>query len=191
MIDMKARQAPLIKAYVDRPERALIVDRATTDGLHVPTTDAIHTKVDFGIGHPASQQIGVHTAVGGESDYPNPGELLSAALASCLDTTIRIIANRLGLPLARLAVSADARVDVRGTLRVAQDVPVGFQTIAISVDIEPAVPVAPDQINVLIKAAEKSCVVLQTLRNPPAIQMKHGCADGPASDADLSRRSAA
>jgi hypothetical protein len=38
--------------------------------------------------------FGTHTAVGGESDYPVPGELLCAAVASCLDSTIRTIANR-------------------------------------------------------------------------------------------------
>ena len=53
----------------------------------------------FGTGIPASQRIGIHTAVGGNCDFPNPGELLSAALAGCLDTTVRIIANRLGIPV--------------------------------------------------------------------------------------------
>ncbi|MGI9404820.1 MAG: OsmC family protein [Hyphomicrobiaceae bacterium] len=178
-IDMKSRQTPLIQTYVSQPEQAVIIDSAKTDSRYTPTADAIHTQVDFGIGNPASQHIGVHTAVGGDSDYPNPGELLSAALASCLDATIRIIANRLGLPLRRLAVSVDASVDVRGTLRVCQQVPTGFQTIDIAVDIEPAVPVADDQIAGLIKAAEQSCVVLQTLMSSPTIELAIHSNDGP------------
>jgi len=49
-----------------------------------------------------------------------------AALATCLDSTIRSIANHLGRALASLegAVSADG--DVRGMLVVDRTVPVGF-----------------------------------------------------------------
>lgn len=172
-INMKARQEPLMRSYVDHPERARIIDSAATSSDRIGTADPIHTEVTFGTGNPACQKIGVHSAVGGNCDDPNPGELLSAALASCLDTTIRIVANRLGMPLKKLAVTVDAMVDVRGTLHVAKNVPVGFQSIEIGINIEPAVPLPDEQIIRLIKAAEKSCVVLQTLKLAPTITVSH------------------
>lgn len=170
-VNMVARQTPLMKSYVTNPERAWIVDSAQTSSTIYRTDDAIHTQVNFGRGRQANQPIGVHKAVGGECDLPNPGEVLSAALASCLDTTIRIIANRLDVKLNALTVTVDAHVDVRGTLRVNEKTPVGFQSIDVRVDIEPAGPVPQQHLSMLVKAAEKSCVVLQTLRNSPKINI--------------------
>lgn len=170
-IDMKARQKPLMETYAVEPEKAIIVDSASTSSEEIPASDAIHTSVEFGHANPAVQQMGVHRAVGGDCDFPNPGEMLSAAIASCLDTTIRIIANRFGLPIKRLSVTVDASVDVRGTLRVSRDVLVGFSHVDIKVDLVPAVPINKDKIEMLVKAAEASCVVLQTIKNPPAISV--------------------
>lgn len=169
-ISMKARQAPLIESYAADPDSGWIVDSATTSPDDVSLDQPIHSQVVFGTGIPASQRIGVHTAVGGNCDYPNPGEMLSAALAGCLDTTVRIIANRLGLPLTHLKVTVDAHVDVRGTLRVDKQVPVGFQAIDVNVEIKSVPGVTDEQLSMLLKAAEHSCVVLQTLRNPPEIR---------------------
>ena len=170
-INMKARQTPLMDAYETDSEKAWIVDRAITSSDEIPTSDAIHSQVTFGENNPVTQDMGVHTKVGGNCDAPNPGELFAAAIASCLDTTLRIIANRLGLTLRRLSVQVEAKVDVRGTLRVDKDVPVGFQSITIHVDIDPVISLTPQEINRLIKAAEKSCVVLQTIKTCPAIIM--------------------
>lgn len=67
--------------------------------------------------------------MGGDHDLPNPGDLLSAALAACLDSTIRIIADRNGVVLDHLVVDVRSEVDVRGTHMVDTSVPVGFQGI--------------------------------------------------------------
>jgi len=45
-----------------------------------------------------------------------PGEVLAAALASCLDKAIRMIANLKDLKLSRREVHASFGADVRGTL---------------------------------------------------------------------------
>jgi uncharacterized OsmC-like protein len=71
--------------------------------------------------------LGIHHAVGGYHDAPNPGDLLCAALASCLDSTLRIIAARLGVRLVALEVDVTADVDVRGTLMLDRAVPVGLR----------------------------------------------------------------
>ncbi|MBV5331716.1 OsmC family protein, partial [bacterium] len=71
--------------------------------------------------------VGVHSALGGVHDAPTPGDLLCAALAACQDSSIRMVANILGVELEHLQVKVTAQVDVRGALAMSQEVPVGFQ----------------------------------------------------------------
>ncbi len=63
-----------------------------------------------------SVPVGVHRAVGGPHDMPTPGDLLCAALASCQDSAVRMVANRLGVEILALEVRVTAQVDVRGAL---------------------------------------------------------------------------
>ena len=173
-VDMKARQTPLQQKYALDGVPVWVIDEARTSSANIPASQPLYTQVTIGDTAPVEQSIGVHSAVGGRCDLPNPGEMLAAALASCLDSTTRIIANRLGIPLTRLEVSVSAKVDVRGTLRVKNDVPVGFQDMDVRVEVASVPGVSDEQIGMLIKAAEHSCVVLQTLRNAPRIDLTHG-----------------
>lgn len=165
---MKQRQAPLRSQYVTDPGEAWITDSAATSCHEVDTAQAIHGQVTFGDGTPATLNTGIRRAIGGNSDLPNPGEILAAALATCLDSTIRIIANLMGVRLTHLEVRTDLKVDVRGTLMVNRTVPVGFQDVQVRITMS-SEGASDAQLDMLLKAAEKSCVVLQTLRDPPAI----------------------
>ena len=55
-----------------------------------------------------------------------PGEFLAAALESCLDTTIRMIANLKRLKPTHLEVHVSFGADVSGTLMTGDNAPVGF-----------------------------------------------------------------
>jgi uncharacterized OsmC-like protein len=166
-VNMAARQQPLCAAYREQPERALIIDKATTFSANIAAGMPLNGEVRLEGGRPIDLTYGVHKAVGGEGDYPVPGEILCAAIAACLDSTIRIIANRMGIPLNTLAVDVEAQVDVRGTLLVDKTVPVGFQQVSIAIHVDVPDVVTPRQVESLVKAAEYSCVVLQTIKNSP------------------------
>ena len=159
----RARQAPLGERYRENPGAATITDRGRTQ-------NGVQTDPFHGQAVPGSQEYGlswpfsIHSAVGGYHDGPNPGDLLCTALAACLDSTIRIVADRIGVPLAYLAVDVTADVDVRGTLMLARDVQVGFKTMRCHVDLRPAAPTKPELVQKLLAAAERSCVNMQTLR---------------------------
>lgn len=158
----RERQDPLRELYKENPREAWITDRAKTSGN--VESDPFHGKVtpgsqDYGI----SWHFGIHNAVGGYHDAPNPGDILCAALAACLDSTIRIIANRLGVKIPLLEVDVSADVDVRGTLLVAPDVPVGFQKMRCRINLRAAEGTNRKLLAKLIEAAEHSCVNLQTL----------------------------
>lgn len=163
------RQDPLRETYKVTPEAALIIDGARTrDGS---VADPFHGIVSPGTkDYGAEIGFGIHEAVGGYHDAPNPGDILSAALAACLDSTIRIIANRLRIPILRLAVEVTAHIDVRGTLMVDRNVPVGFQRMVCDVQIQVAEGTDPSLVDKLIAAAERSCVTLQTLGNGVEIE---------------------
>jgi len=96
--------------------------------------------------------------------------MLCAALAACLDSTIRIIADRLGVTLTRLEVEVTADVDVRGTLLVDTNVPVGFQTMRCHVNIQASEGTDPKLVKKLVAASEHSCVNLQTVRSGVSIE---------------------
>lgn len=126
--------------------------------------DLFHGDVAPGKGFDTFWHIGVHRAVG-YYDLPNAGDILSAALASCLDSTLRMIADRYAIPIAFLKVAVHAETDVRGTLVVDRGVPVGFQRMQCNFRLEPADETGPTKLEMRLAATEHSCVVLQTLRN--------------------------
>lgn len=166
---VRDRQEPLQLLYREDPGKARITDCAlATDGTR---TDPFHGVVRFGPEeHGASLRFGIHRAVGGDHDAPNPGDLLCGALAACFDSVVRMIAERLGVRLTRLEVRVEADVDVRGTLQVDPQTPVGFQEIRCRADLGVAEGTPDRMIETLLKAAERSCVVLQTLRSSVSVR---------------------
>ena len=158
---IKERQQPLMEKYIENPDAAFITDMAMIEGKNLD--DPLHTSVTINEELKVDFPIGVHRAVGGDHDFPNSGDLLCAALASCFDTALRMIANRLDITLIKTKIIATAQVDVRGTLQVKKDVPVGFQSMGLEIEITVLNSVQTELTDRLLKATERSCIVLQTL----------------------------
>jgi uncharacterized OsmC-like protein len=55
---------------------------------------------------------------------------------------------------------------------VAKEVPVGFQSIRLSFDLD--TDASREQLGTLIRLTERYCVVYQTLRHPPPIDLSFG-----------------
>lgn len=166
---VKQRQDPLRDRYRHEPAAASITDRART--VNGCVSDPFHGQVSPGDGVGAPWSTGIHRAVGGYHDAPNPGDILCAALAACHESTLLMVADRLGIGISSIDVSVTAEVDVRGTLVVDKSVPVGFQRIRDVVRITPAEGTDPAKLQLLLAAAEYSCVVLQTLRSGVAVEI--------------------
>lgn len=158
-------QRALRKRYrADAPEEARVTDSATSAAKagDSPMWGAVQVgNSGFGVTVP----VGVHRAVGGRHDLPVPGDILCAALVACVDTTIRIISNNLGVPLESLAVEVQADCDVRGTLLVDPSVRVGFEAMRVSVKVVGGPGVSSGQVEELLQLAERCCVVFQTLKH--------------------------
>lgn len=159
---VRERQAPLRGIYRKSAARAWVVDHAGIESgdLH----DPFHGRVRFGSVSTAEAVYAVHGALGGTHDAPVPGDLLCAALASCQESSMRMVSNVFGVALTALKVDVQAGVDVRGTLGMDPKVPVGFQWFRVDVRVRAGAGTPPDRLKQVIKAAERSCVVLQTLR---------------------------
>lgn len=162
------RQAPLRARYAHDPASATIVKRARTgpadgrDPFH--GTVVAENAADPGQPYGVVWRYGVDEAIGGRHDAPNPGELLCAALAACADLSVRMIADLLRVQLDELEVEVTGDLDVRGTLDVDRSVAVGFQRLALAVRVQAAPETPPGRIDRLAVAAERACVVLDTLR---------------------------
>lgn len=167
-VSMAERQAPLYERYTTEPEAARITDYAICTSNTTPANQPLAGDVELTHSRDSRLRVGVHHAVGGDSDNPTPGDILCAALAACLDSTIRIIANRFGVELTALSVEVTGEVDVRGTLRASEDCPVAFQSFNTQVNVETPPEVDEKLMLQLVNAAEYSCVVLQTLRSMPS-----------------------
>ena len=110
-----------------------------------------------------------HTGVGGPGTAACSGDLLLAALAACAQLTCQLVANAMDIPIAHIRVNVTGEMDLRGTLGISKEVPVGFQDIRADFDVR-APHATPEQLDALKKKTEQYCVVMQTLVLPPKIR---------------------
>ena len=66
-------------------------------------------------------------------------------------------------------VSAEGDLDFRGTLGVAKDAPVGFAQIRLRFDLDTDAP--QDKLDQLLKLTERYCVVYQTIKSGPPVDV--------------------
>lgn len=158
-----------MQRYSDQPGKAWITDVAFVEGINLDKP--FHTKVTINDELQENFGIGVHRALGGLHDMPNPGDMLCATLASCFESTLRMIADRLGIRLEYTFVKAEAHVDVRGTLMMDKEVPVAFQSMDLYIKIE--TENMQNKLPLLLKATENSCVIFQTLKKAIPIRIKN------------------
>ena len=161
--ELKALQAPLKEAYRESPERAMVTLKASG----ALDEQAISCHVDTGR---ALVEAGLHPATGGTGLQACSGDLLLQALVACAGVTLRAVATALAVPVRGGQVRAEGDLDFRGTLGVSKDAPVGFRAIRLSFDLDS--DATAEQLATLEKLTERYCVVLQTLRVPPAVTVQ-------------------
>ena len=84
--------------------------------------------------------------------------------------TVKAVATALDIPLTSGKVSAEGDLDFRGTLGVAKDAPVGFAQIRLRFDLDTQAP--QEKLDQLLKLTERYCVVYQTIKNGPPVDIK-------------------
>ena len=159
---LRALQAPLKDRYRDTPAAALVTLRAagTLDDADIVC------KLDTGR---ALIAAGLHPATGGDGVAACSGDMLLEALVACAGVTLKAVATALGIALKRGAVRAEGDIDFRGTLGVAKDAPVGFRDIRLHFDVDS--DAGQEKLDQLLKLTERYCVVYQTIRNGPKVDV--------------------
>src|SRR5690606_7609292 len=104
---------------------------------------------------------GLHPATGGDGLALCSGDMLLEALVACAGVTLKSVATALDIPLRAGRVLAEGDLDLRGTLGVDREAPVGFKAIRLKFEIDTDAP--QDKIDTLLRLTERYCVVFQTL----------------------------
>src|SRR5206468_9528408 len=76
-----------------------------------------------------------HQGVGGAGTGACSGDLLLGALAACAQITCQMVAAAMGIPTESIEVTVEGALDLRGTLGISKDVPVGFESIQVRFDV--------------------------------------------------------
>jgi uncharacterized OsmC-like protein len=116
------------------------------------------------------QEAQAHAGVGGPGTGACSGDLLLGALAACAQITCQMVATAMGIEFDKIEVEVEGDLDLRGTLGVSRDAPVGFESIRTRFLID-APNADPEQLSSLIEKTERYCTVLQTLRQPPPVEI--------------------
>ena len=160
--ELRALQAPLKSRCRDDPDAALITLKASGR----VDDERIVCSVQTGR---ALAEAGLHPATGGDGLALCSGDMLLESLVACAGVTLKAVATGLGIAIRSGVVRVEGDLDFRGTLGVARDAPVGFRAIRLAFDVD--TDAGPDQRDKLIALTERYCVVYQTLRNPPPVDV--------------------
>ena len=162
--ELRALQAPLKARYREDPESAVITLKA--DG--VVGGDGVACSVETG---KAIVEAGLHPSGGGTGLQACSGDMLLQALVACAGVTLAAVATALGIEIREGKVWAEGDLDVRGTLGVDPDAPVGFRAIRLAFEVDTD---ADEQtLEKLYTLTERYCVVFQTISGGVAVTVAH------------------
>jgi uncharacterized OsmC-like protein len=162
-MDLRSIQKPYKEQYRSDPATAQITLKAQGSQTETPMA----CSVDIGR---ALYQAQAHSGIGGPGTSACSGDLLLGALAACAQITCQMVATAMGIPTNHIEVKVEGDLDLRGTLGISKEAPVGFETIRVSFDID-APGATAEQLDKLREKTEQYCVVMQTLAHPPALQV--------------------
>src|SRR5436853_3158203 len=146
IMDLRSIQRPLKEKYRSDPGAS----RITLSAQGGQTATPMACSVDIGR---AIYQAQAHSGVGGAGTAACSGDLLLGALAACAQLTCQLVATAMGIPVEHIRVNVEGQMDLRGTLGISKEVPVGFEDIHASFDIS-APDATPEQLAALQEKTE-------------------------------------
>jgi uncharacterized OsmC-like protein len=159
--ELRRLQAPLKDRYREEPSSAVVTLHA--EGLL--GSEDVSCSVDTGR---ALVEAGLHPASGGDGSLACSGDMLLEALVACAGVTLRSVATNRGIAV-QGTVRAEGDLDFRGTMAVGREARVGFSAIRLTFDLTSNV--AAEELDAVIAATERYCVIYQTLAHPPDLSV--------------------
>ncbi len=120
--------------------------------------DGMICDVDHGT---RRMQVDLPAEEGGTATAPHPGELMRASLGGCLAFGYRLWGARLDVSIASVEIDITCTYDTRGQMGVSDDVPVGWQTLNISVTIVSDAPEA--EVRRVVQTADRMSPMLANI----------------------------
>ena len=157
--ELRAAQGPLKERYRTEPEAACLTLKAS-GRIGEGVTCSVQTGK-------ALVEAGLHSATGGSGTLACSGDMLLEALVACAGVTLSAVAKSIAVDLRGGTVRVEGDLDFCGTLGVSKDVPVGFQRIRLSFELD--TDASEEQLATLLRLTERYCVVYQTLRRSPEV----------------------
>lgn len=155
----KAMQTPLKEKYRKDQSTAVVTVRAT---------GRASADLAFTVETPRGPvTAGLHPAAGGDGMLSCAEDMLLETLVACSGVTLQAVATSFGIELRQARIVAEGDIDLRGTLALSKEVPVGFREIRLRFELDSDAP--DEKLDKLIEATERYCVVLQTLRQPTPV----------------------
>ena len=158
--ELRAIQAPFKQRYQEDPDAAVITPKASGE-IGEGVTCSVQTAK-------ALVDAGLHPGTGGTGTHLCSGDMLLEALVACAGVTLNAVATALEIELKGGRIAAEGDIDMRGTLGVAKEAPVGFRSISLSLELKS--DASEGQLALMKKLTERYCVVYQTLRQSPLIE---------------------
>lgn len=165
--ELRQLQSPLKQQYREHARSALVTLKA--EGR---LGENVSCRIETG---KALVEAGLHPATGGDGFFACSGDMLLEALTACAGVTMNAVATSMGIEIKKGIVRAEGDIDFRGTLGVSREVPVGFQKIRLTFDLETTA--TEEQLATLIRLTERYCVVYQSIRQSPGIDIKYNKMD--------------
>jgi uncharacterized OsmC-like protein len=163
LMTFKTTQGPIKARYAGAASEALL----TLKAAGTADESAVLCRVETGRG---SAVAGIHPKCGGSGLELCSGDMLLEALIACAGVSMRAAAAVLDIPVRAINVSAEGDVDLRGTLGVSDDVPVGFREIRLAFEVDADASAA--ELDRLAELTDKYCVVFQTLQSSPKTSVR-------------------
>ncbi|MGA8974475.1 MAG: OsmC family protein [Pseudolabrys sp.] len=160
--ELRAIQAPIKERYKNDPKAGLITLKAKGSLDDTNITCKVETGRALAI-------AGLHPATGGTGMELCSGDMLLEALVACAGVTLKAVSTALEIPLRTATVAAEGDLDFRGTLGVAKDAAVGFAQVRLRFDVDTDAP--QEKLDQLLKLTERYCVVYQTIKSGPPVEV--------------------
>ena len=97
-------------------------------------------------------------AFGGTASAPSPGELVRAALGSCMAMSYRLRAAKHGIEITSVSVTVETDHELAGMLSCDSAAPPGFTAVRYHVDIES--PASSDDVTAILDEADELSPIL-------------------------------
>lgn len=160
--ELRQLQAPLKARYKADPGAGKVQSRAA--GVLLSDRPACRIERPHG-----AVDAGLHPAAGGNGQDACSVDMLLEALVGCAGVTFNVVATAMGIPFKSVRVVVEGEADIRGAMGVAREVLVGVTGLRLRFEVDSTA--SDEQLALLIQQTERYCVVFQTLRQPPPVEI--------------------